>query len=313
MGSGQIVRGYDSDFSDVSQCRSLLKGAHLAGYSGVSFVDPYFDHTLVLPKDTIDEIAIYADLEEVPSTLFEDAHGMIASPDALHFSNACMMIEKGIKAIFLEKPMALCSKDALLLLELAKSNDVYLFVNYFRKYLPSYQTLKQSLISGELGQPKLLIAKYGKGLYHNGSHMIDLVHFLFGQVYPSTLLQKIDDYVESDPSIGFTGIVQYNHTEVPFSCFAVNSSDYTHFELECYTTKGKIYICDLGRSIQFFSSVADPNLNGYNVLQLIDVWTTEYMFSGMYSVKAFKGRETFHSSDEALRAIQVCEIVGNLI
>lgn len=313
LGSGAIVRGYDQDFQSMGQCRSLLKGLSDLGKRHIVIVDPFFDESEALPLSYFESLSVYENLDSIPYHLFDNAYGIIATPDSLHYEQTLQLMEKGVKYIFVEKPLALSGVDANALVDKANQYKALLFVNYFRKYLPSFQLLKRELLEGRYGVIKTVTASYGKGLLHNGSHMIDLVHYLVGKIQPEKVFQVVEDFSPTDPSVGFVGKVLVGESTIPIVVYVVDSQDFTHFELELITSCGKLQISDLGRSIHFFASEEDMNLKGYKVLKLINSEKTEYMYSARYSLQSFFGMADNHSGHEALMTILTCDQIRALI
>jgi xylose dehydrogenase (NAD/NADP) len=60
------------------------------------------------------------------------------------------------KHVLVDTPMARCAESARQLIDACQKADVRLMVGQNRRFLPSVQTVKQSLASGQLGEPGLL-------------------------------------------------------------------------------------------------------------------------------------------------------------
>jgi UDP-2-acetamido-3-amino-2,3-dideoxy-glucuronate N-acetyltransferase len=75
----------------------------------------------------------------------------IAAPAARHYELARRALEKG-RDVFVEKPLALCSREARELVSLARDGKRILMVGHILEYHPAVVRLKQLIASGELGK-----------------------------------------------------------------------------------------------------------------------------------------------------------------
>ncbi len=76
----------------------------------------------------------------------------IATPDAQHFDVTKTMLQAG-KHVFLEKPFVTSVDQGVQLVEAAKSAGVQAMVDFQLRWNPSYQIIKEQLLSGALGDP----------------------------------------------------------------------------------------------------------------------------------------------------------------
>ncbi|MGQ0656114.1 MAG: Gfo/Idh/MocA family protein [Betaproteobacteria bacterium] len=124
-------------------------------------------------------LAAYAD----PAALLA-AHPVdvvsICSPDAVHFAHTALALAKGVKRVWLEKPPAENAGQARELIGLAKRAGATVAVNYFRRYHPCFEKMRDLVKRDALGPVRSLRVQYSRGLLTNGSHQIDLVGFLLG-------------------------------------------------------------------------------------------------------------------------------------
>ena len=111
------------------------------------------------------------------------------------------------KDVYVEKPMALTVDDCLEMIDVCREEGVKLFVAYYRRAHDKFKKVKALIESGEIGEIRSFsydfvspvpehnpdrpwlykkeIAGAGK-LYDVGSHMIDLILYLFGEVKYAT-------------------------------------------------------------------------------------------------------------------------------
>ena len=131
----------------------------------------------------------------------------LCTPDETHFQLACDLVKQGgLRALLVEKPLALKASEAAELVRLCRRHNVALAVNYLRRFAPAFQQVRDELSAGKHGKLVLARFTYGKGLLHNGSHALDLLRFWFGE--PSSL-SIVSTTRESDGQRAFDAELRY--------------------------------------------------------------------------------------------------------
>ncbi|MCH7792614.1 MAG: Gfo/Idh/MocA family oxidoreductase, partial [Planctomycetes bacterium] len=124
----------------------------------------------------------YADYREMLAVAKPDIVS-ICTPDETHFAIGMKVLEtEGVRGVICEKPLALDVCQARQMAQSASAHEVALLVNYSRRFDAAYQTLRCQIQKGCLGSIQAVSGYYGKGLLHNGSHWLDLLRFMFGEV-----------------------------------------------------------------------------------------------------------------------------------
>ncbi len=95
-------------------------------------------------------LRIYNDMDKMLSAGGFDAL-IIATPSFTHFPLAKKALERGFHAL-VEKPMALCSEDALELADIAKRSGKVLAVMLNQRTAPLYSKIREMVESGEIGR-----------------------------------------------------------------------------------------------------------------------------------------------------------------
>ena len=125
------------------------------------------------------KINIYKNLNEIISIDFELV--IIAVPTKYHFNILKFLSNlKQLKVIICEKPFTNEYKKANSIISLLKKKKKQVYVNYFRRSIPSFLKLNNYLNKYKV--PKKMNIFYSKSLLRNGCHFIDFAHFLFGKV-----------------------------------------------------------------------------------------------------------------------------------
>jgi predicted dehydrogenase len=166
------------------------------------------------------------------------------------------------RAVICEKPLASAAADGAELLEAAEKAGCALVVNYFRRFEPGVQELRSLLSSGGIGEIFKGVVWYGKGFAHNGSHFVDLLRFLLGEVNDVRVLApgRALDGGDGEPDVW----LRFATTGVYF--LAAREECYSVAEMELYGTGGRIRYPGAGARIEVQRPEPDPLYSGYEVL-----------------------------------------------
>jgi len=125
----------------------------------------------------------------------------ICSPDSTHFEIASAFIQHG-KSVLVEKPLALTSKDALRLVELAQEKKVVLCTGHIHRFNNGVKELRRALSAGLIGRPYYLRLQWTSFLSPNldrdvisdlAPHPFDICNILLG-TWPTTISCRGNSY-----------------------------------------------------------------------------------------------------------------------
>ncbi|MCS5707695.1 Gfo/Idh/MocA family oxidoreductase [Candidatus Berkiella cookevillensis] len=181
------------------------------------------------------EVEGYSDMESMLRDKQPDIVS-ICSPDFMHATQMELVAEYSPKAIIVEKPVALNLNDLSKIEHFFSKRNTIVAVNYTRRYLSAYYYLKEAFSSQAL---RAVSIRYAKGLKHNGTHAIDLIRFLFGEIRAYKILSSANDYKIDDPTVSI-----YFETD---SCANIvlqglNQNDYVFFEVDVFTDQNRYTI-----------------------------------------------------------------------
>lgn len=233
----------------------------------------------------------------------------IATPDNTHYELLKNISRYKVKLVFSEKPLAIDILEANNIREIYKTKGIPLMVNYSRRFVPEFNQLRLNIKNGLYGKFITGMGYYGKGILHNGSHMIDLLRFLLGEIENTTLIDSVSDYSDIDPSV--SGIIMLADKK-RFYMQNINHHLYTIFELDFLFEKKRIRIVDSGFIIEEYSIEKNELFVDYkNITSLKKTIKTKLGRSMYYAANNIynylKKTEKLQSPiDEAYKTMEVC-------
>jgi predicted dehydrogenase len=259
IGCGKI----GSEFADDPHITDIY--THAGAYTACP------DTNLVAVCDSdLDKVRRCGERWEMPHT-FQNIHKMIdethpeiisiCTPDSTHHAVICeVMKHQCIRAIYAEKPLALSLVDATEILYLAKTRNVTLAVNYFRRYAPTIQNLRKEIIEDTcIGEIQTVSCYYTKGILHNGTHLLDLARFIIGDIVSvQGFRNRCSD--SCDPTLD--AYIQFENGASGY----IHGCDEKQFdicEMDIIGSSGRIRIIDSGHTIERYEVRDDPHYSGY--------------------------------------------------
>ena len=232
-------------------------------------------------------------------------------PDEFHYGMLKQIAEYPVKLVVTEKPLTKTLTEAEEIQKLYQ--DIPCIVNYSRRFLKEFGELKERIP----GYGRFLKGNgyYGKGILHNGSHMIDLLEYLFdcieGYENPE---YGICDFYQDDKSCD----VKLNIADGTFRMNGIDCSAATIFELDLFFEKARIRILDGGVRIETYMVKESPTYAGYYNYILDEVKEVDYSNAILGLVENagnfLEGKEAMKSSVESgRRVLELClNIQGDL-
>lgn len=304
IGAGSIGAFFDTPDSD-----NILTHAHAftkhKGFNLIGFFD--LDIEKAMKAVSIWGGKAFKNIEEALAKEPVDIV-CVAAPDDCHYAILKRISETNIKFVFAEKPLAGSMTEADEITQLYKQRKISLAVNYSRRFIPEFQNIKKDINKGLYGDYITGTGYYGKGLLHNGSHLIDLLIYFIGEIKESEYIGSISDFTEKDPSI--SALLYFNNNR-DFFLQCIDSRFYTIFEIELFFKKKRISIKDLGCKIEEYDIIEGQFVKGYKNMVKTKEIATSAKKSLYYSVDNIynhltKSEEIKCSIDDAYKAMQSC-------
>jgi len=137
----------------------------------------------------------------------------VATPHPQHANNTLMALRAG-KGVLVEKPFAMNLREAEQMVTLARSRRLFLMEAMWTRYLPAFDEVRRIIASGEIGEPRQVVADFGFNAQFGPEHrafnpelgggaLLDL------GIYPlsiaSALLGPVAE-IRAQASLGATGV-----------------------------------------------------------------------------------------------------------
>lgn len=211
----------------------------------LSIPEGYSDFNVMLKKENIDILSI-------------------CTPPHIRYSILKEVVKFPLRAIFCEKPIADSVKDAKKMVRLCKERKVILQVDHQRRFDPLHINLREFIEEKIYGGVQQINFYYTAGIENTGSHMFDLLRFLFGEVdWIESFFSKNNSHKNNDPNLD--GIMRFKSGV--FATFqACDVKKYLVFELNCLLDKGRFVLRNSGFSADFYRVKESSYFSGYKGL-----------------------------------------------
>jgi predicted dehydrogenase len=263
IGLGQIGMGYDLAHDPANAVYS-----HARAFS----IHPSFELVIAVdPVETQRDLFKQHYAQPVCPTIASALQAqkvsvvVIAAPTAQHsFILKEILAHSTPKLILCEKPLAYDLVEACEMVEACESAGVKLFVNYMRRADPGAIEIKARIESGKIAAPIKGVVWYSKGFLHNGSHFFNLLEFWLGSFVSAKILDagRLWDNQDPEPDV----LVEFERGKVIF--IAAWEEAFSHYTIELLSQSGRLRYEQGGDSITWQSIRADPNIAGYEILQI---------------------------------------------
>ena len=309
IGCGNIAGGFDvrhpSDAPPFGHAKAYLQHG---GFSLVACVEPDASKRAAFQEQwgITQGANTLADLQPAPGSYDVIS---ICSPTSVHAADLEAALALKPRLIFCEKPVTPSLAQTSHWVQRCEAQQVALAVNHSRRWAPDVRRLREQITSGHWGAIRAVTGFYNKGVLNNGSHMIDLLHYLFGSLTLDAVGQPVNDFFADDPSVPAT---LRSAQGVPISLNVAHASDYALFELQIVAEKGLILMEDGGANWRVRHVVDSPLFEGYQSLDTGTHIAGEVTLAMRYAIadifSALSQKTVLASTgNTAMRAQQLCE------
>lgn len=234
-------------------------------------------------------------------------------PDKYHYEILCQIAIYPIKLVVAEKPIAVTIEEAGKIRELYREKEISLLVNYSRRFIKEFIELKEKI--HEMGSFITGTAYYGKGITHNGSHVLNLLSLLIDekQIVKSAFY-VVKDFSENDSSCDV--VIEVGGKK--FRMIAVDSRIVTVFELDLLFEKARVRITDGGTIIEIYTieeSKVYADYFNYTLSDRIEVDYSGAMTGMVNNILDFLNgrRKLLCDIDEGINVMRTCNKIKEMI
>jgi predicted dehydrogenase len=203
VGYGRIAAGYIND-------EVMLKHIKYATHAQVLNEHPHFEWVGIIEKN-IDIVKIaekniwgIKNIVNHPGSLEDlDLIDVIVLATPAEVREEIIKYFPKLRAVIVEKPLGIDCLHARKFLNICKDRDIAVAVNITRRYDDKLYNLLDRKIKNDIGAFQCGFGVYGNGLINNGTHLVDLIRMLFGEVKSVRAIKQehsgIEDNLKFNP------------------------------------------------------------------------------------------------------------------
>lgn len=304
IGAGNIGSSWDTPTS-----KNILTHAHAFKDSARTKLAGIVDTDASRGKHEADkwQTPFYADID----SLFENTHPdivVVATPDTTHAEMLERVMRSDAKLIICEKPIVTNESEVARVRKVISATSIPIIVNFPRQFDATVVRLREELMGGAHGEIVSAHAIYAKGTHHIGSHLFDLLRFLFGELTGAAAHFKIDDYA-GDPTFG--GVASFERCGGVY-IQAMDSRATSILELDILTDKKRIRFTDNGHAVETQGIIPDPVYAGFRTFGPMKREASELEHAlpelARHAIAVLDGKEPARSTtDNALKTFETCQ------
>jgi len=315
VGCGNIAGDLDSNNLDPDKAPLTHAGAYTANQHFI--VKACVD----ISQDKSDRFASHWDIPNAYKSIDQAIQAgvgydviSICTPTGCHYDNLIACLSLSPRLVFCEKPVTSSVKDTLKIKAAYDQAGVLLAINYSRRWDERVLSLRKEIETGERGSLRSVVAYYNKGILNNGSHLLDVLGFLVGEMVIKHVGHADYDFFEDDPSVCVT---LEAGPDVPVLLVpGAKACDYSIFEIQMVFDNSMLLMLDGGLRWVERRACESGVFDGYRVLdsgiesQGGYLGTMSNAVANIWGALA-RGDSLNSSIDTALIAHRLCEKISS--
>ncbi|HBD96102.1 MAG: hypothetical protein A2015_17010 [Spirochaetes bacterium GWF1_31_7] len=178
----------------------------------------------------------------------------VAVNESSHHEIALKAIKAQPKLVVLEKPVALTVEQANQIKEFSLFHKVPVMINHERRFSIDYQKVKKLIQSDGIGTVESIYASLSSSmrifnkndvetgnysLIHDGTHLVDIVHFLTNTKLKNPLINRIG--IDNDKTVRYLSL-SYDIASLMIHLEISGARKYFGFDIDIRGTKGRVLI-----------------------------------------------------------------------
>jgi predicted dehydrogenase len=238
--------------------------SHLAAVRAVEGLEPV---ALVDPDEAARAAVLRDHAGIAPAIVMSSPDGIdaldggivvLATPPAGRAALLARVLQLKPRVVIVEKPLALDIAEARSMVAAAEKAGVALRVNFHRRFDPRHRRWRARAPH----KPRLIVLRYGKGLFNYASHMIDLLMDWYGPVAEVRALGPVPA-AAGDPNLGFVCRMAAGFDAV---AMGVDGLGYDLFDIDIFGADARVELRAGGADIRRYAPVQDLHYRGYRHL-----------------------------------------------
>ena len=291
IGCGEIGALMDINHKSIKTHLKVLK---FLGIENIDVIDPSDDNI-----QKAREVYNFNVVKEIEIDLYNLV--IISSPTNTHYKYLKLAMESNIEIIICEKPISLNLAELEYLDHVKKQSSSKVFINYIRQFNPEFNLIKSYLDTEKQKNNNLkkISVSYTRGLINNGSHALNLIHYLYNfSKLSEFVITDIESEIVNDPTISCFMKLDEN---IPTYFMGLGESTYNFFEINLFLRDTVIKISESGNTIDFYECVSALN-NVYKSELVYNIERSKKEVLQDYMLSAYKVILASHSDnlDECL-------------
>lgn len=203
---------------------------------------------------------VYGDVESLVAG-YDPEVAVIATPPESRLGIIRQM--KGLRAVLVEKPLAKTISESERFLAECHALGIQVQVNLWRRADELFHRLAVEGLESRIGRIQSIFGVYGNGLLNNGTHMVDFVRMLAGEIESVRAFDGIEPRPEGpisgDANVPFTLTLRH---QIPVSFHPVSFGSFRENALDVWGTTGRLSILQEGLSINLFPVCENRAMTG---------------------------------------------------
>lgn len=314
VGCGNIAGGFDKG-RKLTDFPYTHAGAYIRDnrFKMAACIDPDEARRIEFMKEWNIQLG-FSSIDEICSLDCQFDVISICSPTKYHLYDIEVVLQLSPKLIFCEKPITTSLLETERLVQACKAANILMAVNHTRRWDPSVAKLKADILSGRRGELRSIIGIYNKGILNNGSHMLDLLHFLVGPVSVIKVGKPVNDYLPNDPTIP---VWLESEKGVPIHLVCAHAEDYAGFELQIIFSSGVFIMEEGGLYWRDRRAAESSTFKGYRKLDDGARYAGEYPHAMIEAIDNIyraitRGDALVSSGETALLAQKMCDKIKQM-
>ena len=146
---------------------------------------------------------------------------------------------------------------------LCAGSNCQLFVNYMRIADAATAEVKRRLEDGTIVRPEKAVVWYSKGLFNNGSHLLNLLQYWLGDVTDFKVIRvgRLWEGRDPEPDVA----VSFADGGLAY-LLAAREENFSHYTIELVAPNGRLYYGRGGEDVRWQRTIPDPTCDGYTIL-----------------------------------------------